>query len=51
MKVTGFYFDYPTRDLLKKPLDVYSNKFNKLPYRKYDQPLNVSEEVDSQVQA
>ena len=35
----------------KKLLDLYRSKFNKLPYRKYGRPLNVSEEVDSQVQA
>ena len=35
----------------KKLLDVYSSKFNKLPYKKYGWPLNISEEVDGQVQA
>ena len=35
----------------KKLLDLYRSKFNKLPYKKYGRPLNVSEEVESQVQA
>ena len=35
----------------KKPLDIYSIMFNKLPYKKYSQSLNVSEEFDGQVQA
>ena len=35
----------------KKLLDVYSSKLSKLPYKKYGWPLNISEEVDSPVQA
>ena len=38
-------------ELAKKPLDADSSEFNELPYKKYGQPLNVGEEVDSQVQA
>ena len=32
-------------------MDADSSVFNKLPYKKYGQPLNVGEEVDCQVQA
>ena len=38
-------------ELAKKPLDADSSEFNELPYKKYGRPLNVGEEVDSQVQA
>ena len=33
-------------ELVKKPLDADSSDVNELPYKKYDRPLNVGEEVD-----
>ena len=47
-RLKNFYLE----ECAKKPLDnIYSSKFNILPYKKYGRPLNVSKEVDSQVQA